>query len=272
MSGNSGHIVTKEMVRANATLGVRSIVEILVLTVVLAGMLKLCVLDAIHIPSPSMESALLPGDYVLVNKLVYGARISGIPFLRGQEAGIHLPGFRSIERGDVIVFRLPAFAANDPAFESSLYIKRCVGIGGDEVELRNGEVYVNGLRAQVPDVSEGSHPEGENVAAVRVPLAGDKIALTPANLSFWSNLISSEGHAVACTESGRILIDGSPEQSYTIARNYLFVLGDNRDHSYDSRSWGFLPERNVVGEAMLVYLSIAPTGGIRWNRIGELVR
>jgi len=272
MSANREHIVENRILSVQNPLSLRSVLEIVVFTIVLAFVLKLCVLDAIHIPSPSMEPTLLPGDFVLVNKLVYGARITGIPFVRTQNGEVHLPGFRSVERGDVVVFEPPVAAENDPITRSSLYVKRCVAVSGDEVAIRNGDLFVNGLRASVPETPVGGLGEGDNTAPVRVPKAGDRITLTSSNYSVWSHLINGEGHAIACTESGTVLIDGIPEKSYTITQDYLFVLGDNRDHSYDSRSWGFLPERNVLGEAMMVYLSFAPSGGVRWNRFGSIVR
>jgi signal peptidase I len=138
--------------------------------------------------------------------------------------------------------------------------------------IRNGDLFVNGSRASLPGAAAGGLGEGNIIAPVRVPKAGDKITLTSSNYSFWTHVINGEGHVIACAESGAVLIDEIPEESYTVTQDYLFVIGDNRDHSYDSRSWGFLPERNVVGEAMMVYLSLAPSGAMRWNRFGSIVR
>lgn len=97
------------------------------------------------------------------------------------------------------------------------------------------------------------------------------IDLTRAHFSQWEELIRREGHVVERSAAG-FLIDGQQARSYTVEQDYLFVLGDNRNHSYDSRYWGFLPEGNVVGKATLVYWSASQVEGIRWGRIGTLVQ
>ena len=251
---------------------IRSTVQIIVATVLVAVLLKVFVLDAIHIPSPSMQSTLLAGDYVFVNKLVYGARISGLPFIKEGTVLFHVPKIRDVHRGDVVVFQLPDVGESGSASQPRYFVKRCIAFGGDEIMMNNGKVYVNGVLMPLPETATASVYQKDNFGPIAVPKKGDVVHLTPANYLHWSQVLEREGHEVACSPSGEITIDGISSSSYTIQKNYLFVLGDNRDHSYDSRYWGFLPEDNLIGEAMMIYWSADPTFGIRWNRIGTFVQ
>lgn len=236
---------------------VRTPLQVLIVAVILALLLKTFVVDAIVVPSHSMESTILPGDYVLVNKLVYGGG-AGAPFRADL---FRLPGFGSIRRGDVVVFALPA----PPGGRGTTFIKRCVALPGDRVAFRNGAAFVNGIAlpgwmSSTPD------------AFCVVPKAGDVIPLA-GNLSEpLRALIEGEGHTLGSGEGGEVTVDGKAGAYYTVRKNYLYVLGDNADRSYDSRQWGFLPEENVIGEAMMVYLSLKPEGGARLDRIGTIVR
>ncbi len=246
--------------------GPRGYVVLLVAAVACAITLKAWFLDAVVIPSLSMERTLLNGDYVLVNKFVYTFRHPGDAGTRG--AGIQFPPFGGVSRGDVIVFRFPTGDLPGGAEQGRLFVKRCAAIGGDEVGLRDGEV----------EVFEGPGPEQPNVLTtirsgrIAVPKKGDIIPLTSENIPRWQAFITREGHSVKISSDDRILLDGRPASEYAVEGNYLFVLGDNREHSYDSRTWGFLPEANVVGKAMLIYWSVDDIGGIRWGRVGSVVR
>jgi signal peptidase I len=127
---------------------------------------------------------------------------------------------------------------------------------------------------------------------VVVPKKGDVISLTPENLERWDTFIRREGHSVERDPRGAILIDGKASSTYTVERNYLFAMGDNRDNSLDGRFWGFVPEENLIGTPMIVYWSWDPDkpildltsvksiftgfvdkcGSIRFGRIGTLVK
>src|ERR1051326_3315253 len=215
---------------------------VLLVAILAAFLLKTFVIGAIRVPSGSMENALLPGDCVLINKLVYGPRTpEKLPFSEAKFPELRIPGLRKIARGDVIVFSFPGEADGSAPDEPVYFVKRGV-----------------------------------------VPARGDSVTLTSANFSLWENLIRREGHDIRCGERSGVTIDGIPAKKYGFEKNYLFVLGDNRDRSYDSRAWGFLPEENVIGEAMMVYWSSpgddpgsggtdAP-GSVRWDRIGMFVR
>jgi signal peptidase I len=215
-----------------------------------------------------MEGTLLRGDYLLVNKLLYGARVRGrIPLVHAQLPMIHLPGLSEPRRGDVVVFELPAGAFPHGTSEPVTFVKRLIGLAGDEVRIEDGRILVNGDEVAAGALS--GHPEA--FGPVRVPKAGDVLALVPATFSRWERLLRTEGHACSITD-GRVYVDGAPTASYTLSRDYVFVLGDNLDHSYDSRMWGFLPEENIVGNAMLVYWSVDPQEGkIHWGRVGTRI-
>jgi signal peptidase I len=269
---------------------ISSYAQILFCALVLAFVLKAFVVDAVVIPSSSMERTLLVGDYVLVNKLVHGASTQGEGHGISSEAGFKfVPSIRQIGRGDVVVFQFPS---QERSFETTkeLFVKRCVGISGDKIEIRQGNLYINGELAPSASTDASGDDKGEslllgngeNFGPLIVPRAGEEILLTQSNYRHWENFIEHEGHSVTFIPNHGVVIDGVPATRYTAERNYLFVMGDNRDHSFDSRSWGFLPEENVVGTATCVYWSMDRTnylGGIsdffsaiRWNRVGTLKR
>jgi signal peptidase I len=148
-------------------------------------------------------------------------------------------------RGDVVAFELPAAAGEtgDAGGDrrGALALKRCVAVAGDSVEFRDRTILVNGAVA-VTGVDDPG-PFFADGAPRRVPRAGDPAG--PAD-------------------------DGNPGS--TAAGDCIFVIGDNHAVSLDSRAWGFIPARTVVGKAAMVYWSRAGDGGVRWSRIGTLVR
>ena len=201
--------------------------------------------EAFKIPTGSMERTLLVGDFLLVNKLVYGAEV---PF-----TGRRLPSLRVPGRGDVMVFRWP----EDPTKD---FVKRVVGVPGDTVAMREGVLIVNG-RAQregyVVHNDPNADPAGEafrwqDTALVRTARA------------------AHAGYHPSRNNWGPLIV---PLKSY-------FVLGDNRDNSLDSRYWGFVPDTLVRGRPILVYYSYAPDSAhnlawltrVRWQRLGQRVR
>jgi signal peptidase I len=275
---------TLDRIKSLAGKRVTGYTGIILVAILAAFLLKTFIIGAIRVPSGSMESTLLPGDFVVINKLVYGARApENLPFTESRFPELRIPGLRKIARGDVIVFRFPgdpdASSPADPVY----FVKRCIALGRDKIEIKHGTCYVNDEALQAPEsASSGPGPAGDQFPPMIVPARGDSITLTPRNYSFWEDLIRREGHDVRYGERSGVTIDGIPAQKYGFEKNYLFVLGDNRERSYDSRAWGFLPEENVVGEAMMVYWSspadYSGTGmldlfsSIRWDRIGTFVR
>lgn len=205
-----------------------------VITVAVVGLVAALFLDGYRIPSRSMENTLLYGDFLLIEKISYGPEV---PF-----TNIRLPAVRVPRPGDVVIFRSPD--------SNRLYVKRCVAVGGQRIEVRRKVLYVNGVRLQDPPFSkyldprvyDASQTPRDNMAPIVVP----------------------DGH--------------------------LFLVGDNRDNSRDSRHWGSLPNELAVGRALLVCWSseVGAQGDetspisyfdslrslpwrIRWSRLGEVV-
>ena len=275
--------------------------KIILITFLAALGLKLFVVEAYRIPSTSMENTLQVGDFLLVNKLAYGLHTPRrIPFTAISLSSFTLPLFRNVHRGDVVVFEFPGSIYEVTPSESVNYIKRCIGLPGDTVEIRSGKVFIDGRETSFPlhgrstthptdnafrqyaeIFPEGSAFSDVNYGPVVVPKRGDVLKINPAALSRWRIFIEREGHTVQ-TSANAILIDGEATSSYRVERNYYFVLGDNRDNSMDSRYWGFVPSDHVIGEALFIYWSWDPEipvysvsekySTIRWNRIGTLIR
>jgi signal peptidase I len=279
-----------------------SFAKTLLFTILVALFLKTFIIEAYRIPSGSMENTLLVGDFLFVNKFVYGLRTPRhLPLTNLAIPSISFPAFKQVQRGDVIVFEFPGDRGRLSDPESINYVKRCIGLPGDTVHILAGRVFVNGRELLLPPHAKWSNerygagwrvedelfPPGskftvDNYGPLVVPKRGDLIELTPVAFERWKDLIQKEGHTVAITREGAVLIDGVPNSRYTIERDYYFALGDNRDNSLDSRYWGFVPDKNLIGEAFMIYWSWdaeLPAGGlwdrfktIRWGRIGSLVR
>jgi signal peptidase I len=177
----------------------------LLIAVVLAIIIKTSIVEAYKIPSASMEDTLLVGDFLIANKFVYGARL---PFVDWRLPAIHNP-----RPGDVVIFKWPGDRKTN-------YIKRCVAVGGETLQIKDKEVYVNGKKFPDPP-----HMIIDKPIAKR-PSSGQD---TPDN---WG--------------------------PYIVPKGYYFMMGDNRDHSYDSRFWGPVKDNLILGEAMFIHWSWEP--------------
>ncbi len=257
--------------------------EALLIALLFATVIRVFLVESYRIPTSSMEKTLLAGDFLFVNKFVYGAKV---PF-----TDIRLPGIDTVERNDIIVFKFPK--------DRSLnYIKRCVAISGDTLEIKNRVLYINGEAVPLPENGQflaESMPAGypdnqlfpryagfnkDNYGPLRIPQRGDVVQLNEESYYRYAELAREEGHSIKL-RGEEVFLDGKPADTYTVEENYFFVMGDNRDNSLDSRFWGFLPERDLVGQALMVYWSWDPDislmelgdklGTIRWSRMGLMV-
>lgn len=252
------------------------------------------------VPTGSMENTVMTGDFLFVNKFIYGPTTPQIiPFLNIPLPYIKFPGPRTPLRGDVIVFVYPGDRDDVKPREFQYYLKRCIAIAGDTLLIQNKKVFVNGVELPLPnygkyDFSEPlspynkweTFPSGrgftrDDYGPIRIPKEGDTIFLSPKNWREWEIFIKREGHSISY-DGMKFFIDGNPSNFYIVELNYCFAMGDNRDHSADSRYWGFVPYENVVGTPMIVYMSwdtniplynlIEKIKSIRWNRIGKIIQ
>jgi signal peptidase I len=185
----------------------REYAEIISMAVVLAFFVRAFFIQAFRIPSESMEDTLLVGDFLFANKLIYGPKV---PFTEKR-----LPGVRDPEPGDIIIFKYPGDKKTD-------YIKRCVAVEGQTVELKGRTLYVDGV-ARAEDYAKYYH--------------------------------------------------GSNFGPYVVPEDHIFMMGDNRDNSADSRVWGPLPKSLILGKAMFIYFSLNSSDRIiRFSRIGDIIR
>jgi signal peptidase I len=216
----------KAQQKGHADSGGMNSLQSLATTIVIAVFVITFVVQAFQIPSESMEKTLLVGDYLLVDKA---------HFAQTGVWGWLLP-YRPIGRQDIIVFRYPVNPQQH-------FVKRVIGVPGDHVRLINKHVYVNSVKQ---DDEYASFNWGQR----------DKFRDNFPNGGFFGDKIASKWfiQAQKLVEDGQLII---PEGSY-------FVLGDNRDDSYDSRYWGLVPAENVVGRPLLIYWSmnqVSPNAG-----------
>jgi signal peptidase I len=260
------------------------------------------------VPTGSMEDTVATGDFVFVNRLIFAPSTPQmIPFLNIPIPYLRLPGLRSPEKGDVIVFIYPGDRDEAEPREFTYYLKRCIATAGDTLQIIRNKVLVNGVEFPLPehgkfDMSKNPPPEFQNEwlmaqqahsfppgknytrddwGPMRVPAQGDIIRLNAANYQQWETFIRREGHLVGMQDS-TVMIDGKPSSSYTVQRDYVFGMGDNRYNSEDSRYWGFIPRESIIGTPMIVYWSwdtgkpitslIGKLASIRWSRIGTIIR
>jgi signal peptidase I len=262
----------------------RLLVRILSIAAVVLILVRVFVLEPYGIPTGSMRPTIVEGDVLLACKLPYTIRsLRYIPFTHIQIPFVELPGIGRLERGDVIVFDYPHHAEVDPD-EGSAFVKRCVAIRGDTVQLVEGRIRVNG--AEVPPVYDPDEPErtrrapvarGRAVPILRegnpiiVPYKGFEVPMDSVTLALWQPWIEDEGVRVEY-RNRIVFLDGLPATRYIFRHDYFFALGDNSAVSKDSRYFGFVPYENLIGRAWIIYWSRDPYDGVRWGRIGKLVR
>jgi signal peptidase I len=201
-------------------------------------LLRSFLVEPFRIPSASMMPTLLSGDFILVNKFTYGIRLPVI--------NIKVYGDGAPRRGDIAVFRYP----KDPGID---YIKRVVGLPGDKVAYFNKILYINGK------------PMPQEILGV---YSGTGEAAVMNGTSLRSEQLDDVEHRILVRD--QML---SPGFEMTVPDGEYFVMGDNRDHSNDSRFWGTVPDENLVGRAFFIWLSWNTAGsGVNWNRLGTSIK
>jgi len=255
----------------------REYFESFVITLVMALFGMTFILQAVTVPTGSMQNTILVGDYLLVNKFIFNPGGNELPFLPQRE----------IRRGDVIVFKYPGnklHPLNDRAHGSSAipyqvnYVKRVIGLPGETVEFRNDQVFING--ELLPE-----HRVIGNLVDQEAPLETREFEERTPDQK-WS-VYYDERRSLKAALAGRLEQDPSMEfgvrgKIIKVPDNSFFVMGDARDNSEDSRFWGFVPRELIIGRAMFVYWScdrVASKGSVagcftnpRVDRIFKFIR
>lgn len=260
---------------------IREYFESFVVTLIMAIFGMTFILQAVTVPTGSMQNTILVGDYLLVNKFIFTPGGVSLPFLPQRE----------IERGDVVVFKYPGNKGcpkNDLAHGASAipyqvnYVKRVIGLPGETVEFKNNQVSVNGqLLPENRLIGEAKN----NISALDVSEFEQKRDGATYNVYYDQEKMD------AVKAGATMRISPNPCEGYqfgvagkpmTVPDDHFFVMGDSRDSSEDSRYWGFVPRGLIIGRAMFVYWSCdrgASNGSMagcithpRIDRIGKFVK
>jgi signal peptidase I len=236
------------------------------------------IVQAVKVPTGSMQNTIVVGDHLLVNKFIF-APGPGLPVLPQRE----------IRRGDIIVFKYPGnpFKPERDLEEDNIpfkvnYVKRVIGLPGEQVEVRGLKVYVNGQA--LPEhviVVDGDFADANQKAPLRIveeePRQGNELY----NVYYFDRTVEAvrEGRRASASSDFHFAVDGKPVK---VPENSYFVMGDDRDNSLDGRAWGFVPRDLIIGRAMFVYWSYDETqqfsspidffSNTRWRRTFTLVK
>jgi len=246
----------------------KTILFALVFVMVLHGLL----IASFIVPTGSMEDTVLTGDFLLVNKLFGPSTPQIIPFVNLPLPYIMLPSIKEPHKGDVIVFVFPGNRDEVESLEFTYYLKRCVAEPGDTLEVVNNILYVNGKKQPFAPKAKARTDKANNITEeyitfpiskswtttnygpIVIPKKGDIIHINNEDdYQDWHIFIEREGHNVVWF--GQLQIDGEITNTYTVEENYYFGMGDNRDNSADSRFWGFIPRKHILGSPLICWLS-----------------
>lgn len=252
----------------------REYLESFTITLVMAIFGMTFVLQAVTVPTGSMQNTILVGDYLLVNKFIFTPGGYDLPFLPQRE----------IRRGDIIVFKYPGNKVrpeNDRRRNPPLqayqinYVKRVIGLPGESVEFKNNQVFINGqLLPEHRIIGDADN----DVSALETTEVGDRQPDEKWDVFYSERTMKDSLAGRMARRDYEFAVQGKP---MVVPENSFFVMGDSRDNSEDSRFWGFVPRELVIGRAMFVYWSCdrgASEGMLgclthpRLNRIGTFVK
>lgn len=260
------------------------------------------VFASFSVPTDSMRPTIVPGDYLLVNKLLKGARLFNL-----NDAFDHKPlkitrlkGLEDFRRNEVLVFNFPYPERWDSIGFNVMryYVKRCIALPGDTLEIRNAHYHVKGYDGELGNVGEQNmlafylesernrkemiksgcfytYPRDsvlgwtvEEFGPFYLPARGSRITMDERHYILYRNLIEWEQRKKLTFRDGRFYLGGEEIRQYVFTHGYYFMGGDNCHNSQDSRYWGPLPDEYIVGKAVRIWKSKNKvTDKIRWSRV-----
>jgi signal peptidase I len=265
-----------------------------IFAIVFAISLRVFFVASFSIPSWSMSPTLIPGDFVLVNKMIPGPRIfKSWNFLSKRDFSMkRLKGYRKIKRNEIIIFNFPYSHPYKLELDFNVfYAKRCVAIPGDTFLIDNGIYKIKNLldtlgcyykQKQVSETpaekispnifncfpySECYKWNIKNFGPLYIPGENDAITIDTVNFCLYHKLIEYETQQPVYIRNGQVYINNQPIHEYVFQQNYYFMSGDHAKDSRDSRYWGLLPEDHIVGKVFMIWKSKnRKTNKWRWNR------
>lgn len=233
---------------------IREFLDTIIFAVIASIIIRIFVVEAYAIPSGSMKDTFMIGDKLLANKFIYGVRTPDrIPLIDLKIPNVKLPGLRDPKQGDIVIFKYPKDNKTN-------YVKRCIALPGQKVEIKNGDVYIDDkIEGQKKFIKREYDPgEGQYCLYYEITMNdGTKYIIRHYDNKY--TMYQNWGPV-------------------TVPDNHYFMMGDNRDNSLDSRSWGYVPYENILGKPMIIFWSWNPDlpfykffNKIRWNRIVMIV-
>jgi len=223
-------------------------------TVVIVLFIIFFIAQAFRIPSGSMKDSLLVGDHLFAKKFAYGISMPHIPFIEMSimpwNDKLRLVDGDKPERGDIVIFRPP----HNP---KQHYVKRCVALPDDELFISDKNLYVHH--------SEGDEWIKENFKDYEIIIFADKLWVKNPYMKKHPGI----HHDEKIQNNGRYHMELFEFAPIRVDKDHYFMMGDNRDHSNDSRFWGAVPYDNIEGAPWFVYFSVGENWEIRWDRIGK---
>ena len=268
----------------------------LAILIVVRFLLQTTTIASFRVPTDSMQPTLLPGDNILVNKTIMGARIFDIwEAAEEKDVAIYrLPGIGKVKRNDVLVFHFPYPHSNDSLSMHLLkyYVKRCIALPGDTMGIKQGYYYVKGINEPIGNVEaqeriallDKDDARGvvmetypwdryinwtiQDFGPLHVPARGQTVAMDSTAVKLYRKLIEWEQKKPLTREGSKVYLGDSLIQEYRFRENYYFMGGDNMENSKDSRYWGLLPEPYIVGVATRIWKSVDRwMDEVRWDRV-----
>jgi len=224
-----------------------------------------------------MENTLVPGDFIVVNKIAYSfSTPREIPTINFPVPNVRIFTTGKPSINNLVIFEFPKGFYRDSLKNNSKFIKRIVACPHDTLQIINKEFFINKKKIELPSTikiseenrrggwvkEEGIYPPGckwnrDNYGPIVIPAKGDTIQITPQNFEWWQSVIVMDfGERSLISEGSVITLNGKPIQEYVLTQDHYFVVGDNLDMSMDSRYFGFITDKMIVGKAMFIYWSV----------------